>query len=141
MTKQQTHIEFRIVTPEGIVYQDAIEQVTIPTATGQITVLPNHIGLVSLLRAGELLLKKDGQTIALAVSTGIIEVRPNSKVYILADTAERAERIDVERAELARHRAQELLKQQEHIEDVDFARIQASLEKELARLHVAKKYR
>ncbi len=134
-------IHFKIVTPDGIVYDDAVEQVTLPTTTGQITVLPNHIPLVSLLAPGALVVTKDGYQVAMAVSRGMIEVQPGSVVSVMADTAERAEAIDVARAEVAKKRAEELLLQQEHIADVDFARIQASIEKELARLHVANKYR
>ena len=133
-------IKFKIVTPDGIMYDDAVDQVTIPTAMGQITVLPNHIPLISVLAAGELVIKKDDELTNLAVSSGVLEVRPGSELYIVADTAERAEQIDIERAEVARKRADELMKQ-EHVADVDYARIQAKLEKELARIRVGKKYR
>ena len=141
MATSEKSIQFKIVTPEGIVYEDTVEQVTLPTTTGQITVLPNHIPLVSLLSPGALIVKKNGYEIALAVSRGMIEVRPGSKVCVMADTAEHAEAIDTARAEAAKARAEQLLKQQEQLADVDFARIQSSIEKELARLRVATKYR
>lgn len=141
MQKPDAAIEFKVVTPGGITYADSIEKVTIPTQAGEVTILPSHAPMVSILTAGELLVHKDGAVVALAVSSGIIEIRPDSEVYVMADTAERAEDIDIARAEEARKRAEELLKQQANIADVDFARIQASIEKELARLHVANKYR
>lgn len=134
-------IHFKIVTPEGVVYDDKVEKITVPTTTGEITILPKHIPLVSVLKAGELVIYKGNDTTALSVSGGIIEMQPNDKLYIMADSAERAEHIDVERAEKARQRAEELLKQTENIADVDFARIQAKMERELARIKVARKYK
>lgn len=134
-------IDFKIVTPEGVIYESEIEKVTIPTKSGQITVLPNHAPLVSVLKAGELVVQKGEATLSMAVSGGIIEIRPEGQVYIIADTAERAESIDVERADQARKRAEELLKQKENVADVDFTRIQAAIEKELARMDVGRKYR
>lgn len=134
-------INFKIVTPDGVVYEDMVEQVTVPTTSGEITILPNHIPLVSVLKAGELKLQKDKVELGIAVSGGIVENKAGNKLYIMADTAERAEHIDIERAEEARKRAEELLKQKENVADVDFARLQANIERELARVKVAKKYR
>lgn len=134
-------MEFKIVTPQGVIYEDNIEKVTIPTEAGVITVLENHIPMVSILKPGEMFVYKENQMIPLAVSTGMLEIRPSGEVYIIADTAERAEHIDITRAEAARARAEELIKQQHDIADVDFARLQAKIEKELARISVGKKYR
>lgn len=136
----KTEIKFKIVTPDGVVYDDAIKQVSIPTTTGQITVLPNHIPLVSQVGTGELLVYKNGEPMSIAVSQGILEVRPHSEVYIMADNAERAEAIDLERANAARQRAEELLAQKQ-VEDIDFARIQAMIEREVNRVKVGKKYK
>ena len=134
-------INFKIITLERVVYEDEIDQVTIPTQAGEITVLARHTPLVSLLKPGELRIKKDGYDVLLSVSTGFVEVRPKSEVVILADTAERAEEIDLERAEEGRRRAEEMLKEKERLDDVQFARLQAQLEKELARLKVGRRYR
>lgn len=131
----------KIVTPDGITYESEVDQVSVPTQSGEITVLPHHIPLVSVLQAGELRILKGGQPIILAVSTGVLEVRPTGEVYLLADTAERAEEIDLERAEASRKRAEELMQQKQSLEDVEFARLQSKMEKELARLRVGKKYR
>lgn len=136
-----TKLKFKIVTPNGVIYEDEIDQLTIPTASGEITVLPNHIPLISILSAGELVVKKEGVEIPMSVSSGIVEVRPNNELHIMAETAERAEHIDVERAEAGRLRAEELMKQQKFVDDVDFARVVAKMEKELARLRVGKKYK
>jgi F-type H+-transporting ATPase subunit epsilon len=135
-------IDFKIVKPEGVVYADEIEKVTIPTQAGEITILPDHIPLVSVLATGEVLIyKHDASVISIAVSGGILEIRPDSKVYVMADTAERAEEIDLARAEEAHARAQELLKQEHNLADVDFARIQAVIEKELNRIGIKNKYK
>ncbi|HYE59719.1 MAG TPA: ATP synthase F1 subunit epsilon [Candidatus Kapabacteria bacterium] len=134
-------LTFSIVTPDGVTYQDDVDQVTIPTTKGHVTILPGHIPLVAILAPGELIAKKKDYEVPLAVSGGILEVRPGNVIYVLADTAERAEHIDVERAETARQRAEELMKQQHATDDVEFARLQAKIEKELARVRVGKKYR
>lgn len=134
-------INFKIVTPEGIIYEDKIEKVTVPTTSGVVTILPKHIPLVSILKAGELLVYKNGNEVPMSVSGGVIEVGPDNTLSILADSAERAEHIDIAKAEEAKKRAEELLKQKENIADVDFARLQANLERELVRIKVAKKYK
>jgi F-type H+-transporting ATPase subunit epsilon len=130
-------LKLKIVTPERIVYQEMVDGVVLPTALGEITVLPRHIPLVAVLMAGELLIKKDNQEISMAVSGGLIEVKKNELV-VLADTAEHAHEIDIQRAEEAKKRAEELMKNKEA---VDTATLAASLNKELARLKVAKKHK
>ena len=141
MAERKKTIDFRIVTLEGLIYEGEIDKVTIPTTSGEITVLANHAPMVSVLKAGELAVHKSDHTVGMAVSGGIIEIRPDSEVYIMADTAERAEDIDLSRAEEAKKRAEQLLKEQEGAADIDFARIQVAIEKELARLDVGRKYK
>lgn len=133
-------IKFKIATPERVVYEDEIDQITLPTKMGEITILPNHIPLVSSLMPGEILIKKDKEEMPMAVSGGFVEFNNNSLV-ILADTAERVEEIDIERAEEARQRAKELLERKQDKEEVDFTALAAKMEKEMARLKVAKKYK
>lgn len=134
-------ITFKVVTPDGVTYEDEIEKVTIPTGAGQITVLEGHAPLVSTLKPGIVFVHKDKNVVELAISTGILEIRPDSEVYLMADTSERAEDIDIERAQQARDRAEELMRQQENAADVDFARLQAVIDKEMARITVGKKWR
>ena len=134
-------INFKIATPEKVVYEDTIFQVSIPTTSGEITVLPNHIPLVSVLVAGELNIKdKEGEH-AIALAGGFLEVRGNNEIIILTDNAERAEEIDLERAEEARKRAEEEMEQAKSREDVDFARLQAVIDREMNRVRVGKKYK
>ncbi|MFH0930262.1 MAG: F0F1 ATP synthase subunit epsilon [Candidatus Moraniibacteriota bacterium] len=132
-------IKFKIVTPEKTVYEAEIDQITLPTQDGEITVLPNHISLISVLQAGELVAKKDGEEIAMAVSGGMIEVRKN-EITILADTAERAEEIDVKRAEEARERAEKLKDEKIRMDETEYAAVAALMERNLARIRVAKKH-
>lgn len=134
-------LDLKIVAPDGVMYNSEADKVTIPTQSGGITVYPDHIPLVSVLEPGEIVVHKEDYTVNMAVSTGVLEVRPESKLYILADTAERAEDIDVEKAKQARQKAKEMLEERKQQEDVDFAKIQSKLEKEAARIRVGKKYR
>ena len=139
MIKEKNQLKIKIVTPEKVILKDFYDQATIPTTDGEIGVLPKHSPLVSGLKAGEIRLKKDNKTTYLAVSSGFVEVRPNSSVVILADTAEHAEYIDLERAEQAKKRAEELLTEQKHHEDVDYARLQSLLKKEIVRIKVGRR--
>jgi F-type H+-transporting ATPase subunit epsilon len=132
-------IKFKIATPERIVFEEEVNQVTLPTQEGEITVLPNHIPLISVLQAGELVAKKDGEEIAMAVSGGMVEVQKN-ELTVLADTAERAEEIDLARAEEARRRAEKLKEEKVRADEAEYAAVAATLEKNLARIKVAKKH-
>ena len=134
-------MKFKIVTPDGVIYEDEIESVSLPTLNGEITILPHHIPLISVIKAGEIRIVKDNHETGIAVSSGVIEVRESGEVIVIADTAERAEHIDIERAEQARQRAEELMKQEKFADDRQFATLQAQMEKELARIRVGKKYR
>ncbi|EKE06568.1 MAG: F0F1 ATP synthase subunit epsilon [uncultured bacterium] len=135
-------IDFKIAKPEGIVYEGEVERITIPTLSGEITVLENHAPLVSVLDTGEMIVHvSNKETVSISISGGILEIRPDSKVYIMADSAEKSEEIDIERAEEAKNRAQEMLEKEKNLADVDFARLQAIIEKEMNRIHIAKKYR
>ena len=135
-------INFHIVTPERTVYSNEVLEVTVPTGGGEITILPDHIPLVSTVVTGELRTKlSDGTIHPFAVSSGIVEVQPSSKVVILADRSELATEIDIERAEEAYKRAQEAMKVRHDEADVDYARFEALMQKELNRVNIAKRWR
>jgi len=136
-----TMLKFKIVTPEKVIYENEIFQVTVPTMSGEITILSNHIPLVSVLKAGELKIKDKNGEHHIAISGGFLEVKANSEIIILADHAERAEEIDVHKAEEARQRAEEQMKNIKNVQDVDFAKLQALIDKEVNKMRVAKKYR
>ena len=111
-------LHLSIVTPERIVYEDEVDSVSVMTDMGEVTVLPDHIPLVANLRAGELTLRKDGVSEYLVASTGFLEVRPGNKLVVLADTAERAEELELEKIEEARERARQLLLEKRYVDDV-----------------------
>ncbi|MGQ9818009.1 MAG: F0F1 ATP synthase subunit epsilon, partial [bacterium] len=102
------HLE--IVTPERLVYAQDVDVLTVPTIQGEISILAKHVPLVSIISPGEIKIKNDNEIEYMAISGGFVQVLPN-KVIILADTAERAEEIDIERAEQARQRAQKLMEE------------------------------
>ncbi len=128
-------IRLDVVTAERMVYSGEVDMVVAPGYEGQLGILPHHTPLMTTLLPGELRIKKGAEEVLLAISGGFLEVRPD-RVVVLADAAERAEEIDVERAEAARKRAWERLTQQREA-GVDGARAEASLRRSLARLRVA----
>ncbi len=131
-------IKLDIVTAEGAVYSEDVDIVIAPGVEGQLGILPHHTPLMTMLQPGELRARKGKEELILVITGGFLEVRPD-RVIVLADAAERAEEIDVERAEEAKRRAQEQLKQP--IPEVDHARVEASLRRALARLDVVKRRR
>ncbi|MFH0951917.1 MAG: ATP synthase F1 subunit epsilon [Patescibacteria group bacterium] len=133
------NLKLTITTPERIIFDDTIDQISLPTTTGEITVLPHHIPLISLLQPGEARIIKGAEEIVMAVSGGFIEVQPQH-VTVLADTAERGEEIDEDRAETARKKAEQLLLEKK-ADSVDYAALQVKLEKEMARLRVVRRHR
>jgi len=134
-------IKFEIVTPERVVLQDDVLHIVVPTREGEITVLPNHIPLVAMLKPGVLEVKKiDGSVEIMSVSGGFLEVL-RDKVVVLADTAERAIEIDLDRAEEARARAEKIKREAVSRDDVNYADLSSQIAKELARVHAARKWR
>ena len=127
-------IKLDVVTAERVVFSDDVDVVVAPGAEGQLGILPHHAPLMTMLQSGELLIKRGGEEHCIVVSGGFLEVHPD-RVIVLADAAERAEEIDVCRAEEAMRRAQERLK--ESSPGVDTARAEASLRRALARIDVA----
>ena len=134
-------IKFKIITPEREVFSDEIDSVSLMTTDGEITVLPEHIPLVSILKSGELRYKKDGKDEILAVSGGFVEVKDDNSVYILADTAEMAGEIDVTPAEEAIKRAKKTMEETRNEDQVDFIALQTDLSRAINRLKIGKKYK
>lgn len=130
----------KIVSPERVLFSQAVSQVSVATATGQITILANHLPMVSQLVPGEVWVRHgQNQEDLMAISGGFIEVLPG-QVVILADSAERAEEINEAQAAEAHNRAQELLKTKV-MDAKEFAMFTAQMEREFARLKVARKYK
>jgi F-type H+-transporting ATPase subunit epsilon len=126
-----------IVTAERVVFSGDVTGVVAPGVGGQLGILPHHAPLMTILKEGELVAKTGGRDEILAISGGFLEVRPD-RVIILADAAERAEEIDMSRAEAAKKRAEERLRDRKAI-GLDQASAEAALKRALARLSVAEK--
>ncbi|MBP6925841.1 MAG: ATP synthase F1 subunit epsilon [Candidatus Pacebacteria bacterium] len=134
-------LKFKIATPDRVVYENDVEQVSIPTTSGEITVHPNHISMVTVVKPGELRIIKDGQILPHYVAGGTLEIRPDNTMVLLANISERAEDIDIAAAEDAYNRACEAMERKDAVSDVDFAKFQGIMERELSRMNVAKKWR
>ncbi|MDD2785704.1 MAG: ATP synthase F1 subunit epsilon [Patescibacteria group bacterium] len=132
---------FELTTPEKVVFSQAVDQVTLPTMDGEITILPSHIPLVAQLVPGVAILKLDGASEDVAVSGGFIQVDGRGKITVLADTAERGMNLNLEDIEKAKQRAEEVMHSTVRGDDETFARAAAELERELARYKVALKYK
>jgi F-type H+-transporting ATPase subunit epsilon len=124
-------LKLEIVTPDKLVLSESVDYVGAPGFEGEFGVLPNHIPFLSALQIGNLYYKKDGKAHYVFLSGGFADVSDN-KVTILAESAERAEEIDMERARKSKERAEARLAQ--HKEKMDYARAQAALQRAIARL-------
>ena len=134
-------LSFTITTPERVVYETSAESISLPTVQGEITILPNHIPLVAIVAPGAITVRKNNKEEYLSVSGGFITVRPGIKVTMLADTAEKAEELTIEAIEKAREQARKMLTQTRVVDEELFTSAAAALERELARLKVARKHR
>ena len=127
-----------IVTAERVVYSEDVDIVVAPGSQGELGILPHHAPLMTTLEPGELRVRKGGEEYSLAISGGFLEVRPD-RVIVLANAAERADEIDVARAEAAKERARERIGHP--AAGVDLSNAEASLRRALARIRVAEKRR
>ncbi len=124
-----------IVTPYGHIFTDEVDEIIAAGSEGEFGVLPDHTPFLTTLKIGMLTYKKGAETGYFFINWGYAEVGPD-KVTILADSAEKSEDIDVERAKESMKRAEERLKQQE---DIDEARATAALERAVMRDQIAAK--
>lgn len=131
-------MQLDIITPIKPVLSEEIEQVTLPTESGEITILPNHVPLLTKVKPGELSIVRNKKKSFFAITGGFLEVKAN-KITILADYAVRAEDIEIAKAKQAQERAEDAMKQKGS--DRDFAQAQAELARALLELHVAKRRR
>ncbi|MDZ7611855.1 MAG: ATP synthase F1 subunit epsilon [Candidatus Moranbacteria bacterium] len=133
-------IKLKVATPERIIFEQEISQITLPTQEGIITILPDHIPLMSNLVSGVASFVEEGEVKEMAISGGFLELHSN-ELTILADTAERADEIDLERAEEARKRAiEQKQEQRKSFDENQFATVLSRIEKESARVKLAKRY-
>jgi F-type H+-transporting ATPase subunit epsilon len=130
--------KLEIVTAEKMIFSDDVSAVLAWGVEGQLAILPHHAPLMTMLQPGDLMIRKDKEEEYVVISGGFLEVRPD-KVIILADACERADEIDIARAEEAKKRAQETMKAGPLTADA--ATAEAALRRSLARLKVAEKRR
>ncbi len=128
-----TSIELQIVTPDRLLVKEQVDEVEIPGTEGYFGVLPGHTPMLASLAVGEMWYRQGQDKTYLSLAYGFAEVLPD-RVTILAHLAERAEDIDVPRAEEARRRAEARIVE---AKDLDYERARTALMKSLARLHVA----
>jgi F-type H+-transporting ATPase subunit epsilon len=129
-------IKLEIATPEGMVYADDVEMVTIPGVDGQMGILPEHTRLMTYLVPGEMIIRKSGHDDFLAIGEGLVEVT-NSRISIATNMAISLDQIDESAAEEARQRAADRLREKLSSEEV--ASVNASLTRAVAQLHVKRR--
>lgn len=127
-----------IITPEKVILKDEVDEVVVPTMAGEIGILPNHAELLTKVKPGELIIKKNGKYQAFAIMGGFLEVIDNH-VSILADYAVRAEDIEIAKVQEAQERAKQKMKQKDT--EKDFRVAEAELRKSLLELKVARKHK
>lgn len=142
MSKQ---LKLKIITPERLVLEEMVDQISLPTTLGEITVLPDHIPLITGLTSGDVVALVNGEHVPMAVVGGFLEVKQDEKgitnVAVLADFAEHMSELSDEAIEKAKARAEELKKQMENKEVVDYEHFAAELERSLTRVKIANKWR
>lgn len=137
-------LQLKIITPEKLILEEMVDSVVVPTKQGEITILPDHVPLISELSSGDIVATSEGENIPMAVVGGFIEIKKEKDITvcaILADFAEHVVDITQEAIDKARTRAEELKKQMENKEVVDFEYFAAELERSLTRVKIADKWK
>jgi F-type H+-transporting ATPase subunit epsilon len=127
-----------IVTPERLAYSDTVDAVNLPGIEGELGVLPHHAPLVSMLGVGELRIREGGAEESFAIVGGFLQVRPD-KVVVMAETADMASEIDLEKAQEARRSAERMLEEAGPADTADLAAARAALQQALLRIRVAER--
>ena len=133
-------IRCEIVSQDRIVFQDDVDMVLLPGASGEMGILPHHSPVLTMLKFGVIRVKSKGMEIFFTVAGGVAEVQPD-QVTILADAAENVEEINIQRAEEARQRAEQALKEGVGKDQDVYLQIQAALRRSNLRIEAAHRYR
>jgi F-type H+-transporting ATPase subunit epsilon len=131
----ENKVKLEVVTPYGLILSEDVDEVTAAGSEGEFGVLPGHAPFITTLKVGMLSYKKGNEVRYIFVNSGYAEVGPD-KVVVLADSAEKSEDIDVERAKAAMNRAEERLKK---MEEIDFARAESAVERASVRVQIAER--
>lgn len=136
-------LKLKVVTPDKVIVDEIVDNISIPTTSGMITVLNKHIPLVSTIKAGEMVVRKGGSGVGYSVYKGLVNVRPHTKglteVVVLLERGEMIEELDHARAEIALARAKAM--RDEKDDDLDFGLFEGLIEKEMNRVKIAVKYK
>jgi F-type H+-transporting ATPase subunit epsilon len=127
-----------IVTPERLAYSDTVDAVNLPGIEGELGVLPHHAPLVTMLGVGELRIRKGGEEESFAIIGGFLQVRPD-RVVVMAETADMASEIDLEKAQAARRAAEQVLEDTARTDVADLAAARVALQGALLRIRVAER--
>lgn len=130
-------IHLEIVTPEKRAYDDVVDSVVLPGSEGELGILPHHAPLLSMLGAGELRIRKGGTEESFAIVGGFVQVRPD-RIVVMAETADLAAEIDLEKAEEARREAERAL-EAGFVEPADIEQARAALQAALVRIRIAER--
>lgn len=130
-------IQLEIVTPERLAYSESVDSVVVPGSEGEMGILPHHAPLVSMLGVGELRIRRDGTEESFAIAGGFVQVRPD-KVVVMAEMADLASEIDLEKAQAARHEAEQAL-QDGSQEGADLGAARVALQVALIRIRVSER--
>ena len=130
-------LQLEIVTPERLAYADEVDAVVLPGSEGELGVLPHHAPLVTMLGIGELRIRKGATEESFAIIGGFLQVRPD-KVVVMAETADMASEIDLEKAQEARRAAERAL-ESGYVEGADLSTARAALQQALLRIRVAER--
>jgi len=138
-------IKLKIITPEKLILEEMVDQVTLPGTEGELTILPEHIPFITGLASGDIVAVTGGEHVPMAVVGGFVEVKNdeegNTVVAILADFAEHVSELSDEKIAEAKAKAEEIKKKMENNEVVDFEHFEAELERSLTRVKIADKWR
>lgn len=133
-------LHLQIITPEKTVFDDEVDQVSLPTENGEITILPKHTGLVTTIAPGELIYKKHSKETHLAAGYGFAQVGKDN-VKVLVDLAAPEEEIEERAIEAAKKEAEEALKQKHTLSEEEYASAAANLQKALTQLRIKRRHR
>ncbi len=136
-------IKLRVVTPDAVVIDEIVDNVSVPTTTGMITVLNKHVPLVSTIKSGEMTVRKGETGVGYAVFKGVVNVRPHDKgwteVVVLLESSDKVDELDEAIAKEALSRAEEVKNEKE--EALEFGQTESIIERELNRVKLARKYK
>ena len=127
-----------IITPTKVLLKEEVDEITLPTVTGEISILPNHVGLITKINPGEMVIRRDNKTDLFAITGGFLEIA-NNHVSILAEHAVHAQDIEVAKVEEAKLRAEKAMRDKTN--EKDYEELQTEIRRTVLELKVARKHR